>query len=60
MVRPLIEVSIADQQMRFSSADFCCTYTIGTALNGAGEDMGSGKRRAVGTVLLRLSVRMRH
>ncbi len=43
MVRPLIEVSIADQQMRFSSADFCCTYTIGTALNGAGEDMGSGK-----------------
>lgn len=43
MTAPLIEISIADQVLRFTGAQHCGRYQIGTAKNGAGEEMGSGK-----------------
>jgi len=38
----LIEISIADQQLRISSSGVCHLYTISSALNGVGEQQGSG------------------
>ncbi len=38
----LIEVSIADQVLRVSSAGICHLYPVSTALNGAGEEENSG------------------
>lgn len=40
---PLIEVSIADQQLRLLTTDNCYCFDIGTAKNGAGEQQDSGK-----------------
>lgn len=43
MANNLIEISIADQALRISTAGICHLYSISTALNGAGEQSGSGK-----------------
>ncbi len=40
---PLIEISISDQLLRLSVAGECRQYPVSTALNGAGEQNGSGK-----------------
>lgn len=37
----LIEISIEDQLLRFTSAGLCIQYPVSTALNGAGEAEGS-------------------
>ncbi|WP_430462062.1 L,D-transpeptidase family protein [Thalassolituus sp. LLYu03] len=39
----LIEISIADQALRVSTPGACHLFSVSTALNGAGEQMGSGK-----------------
>ncbi|WP_221798001.1 L,D-transpeptidase [Oceanobacter mangrovi] len=39
----LIEVSIADQALRLKTPTSCTLYPVSTALNGAGEQQGSGK-----------------
>ena len=39
----LIEISIADQLLRYSAGGVCYQYPVSTALNGAGEEQGSGK-----------------
>ena len=39
----VIEISIADQQLRILSAGVCYEYSVSTAANGAGEQEGSGK-----------------
>lgn len=39
----LIEISIADQALRISTAGVCHLFPVSTALNGAGEQQGSGK-----------------
>mgnify|MGYP001385527309 CR=1 FL=1 len=39
---PLIEVSLADQQIRLKTADTCYVFPVSTALNGPGEREGSG------------------
>lgn len=39
----LIEISIADQALRLSTAGICHLYPVSTALNGIGEKSGSGK-----------------
>ena len=38
----LVEISIADQQLRISSEGICHLYEVSTALNGVGEQEGSG------------------
>lgn len=40
---PIVEVSIADQQLRLSTGQACFIYPVSTALNGVGEDEGSGR-----------------
>ena len=40
---PLVEVSIADQQLRLSTGQACFMFPVSTARNGAGEDEGSGR-----------------
>ncbi len=39
----LLEISIADQQLRYSTPDACYLYPVSTALNGVGEQENSGK-----------------
>jgi L,D-transpeptidase YbiS len=39
---PLVEISIADQQLRLSTAAACYLFPVSTALNGVGEQEGSG------------------
>lgn len=39
----LMEISIADQQLRYSTPEACFLYPVSTALNGVGEQEGSGK-----------------
>lgn len=39
---PTIEISIADQALRFSAEDRCYLFDVSTALNGVGERNGSG------------------
>ena len=40
---PLIEVSIAHQQLRLLTANHCYCFNIATAKNGVGEQQNSGK-----------------
>lgn len=40
---PLIEVSIQEQKLHLTTEQGCTTFVIGTAINGAGEQQGSGK-----------------
>ncbi|WP_369857805.1 L,D-transpeptidase family protein [Candidatus Thalassolituus haligoni] len=37
-----IDISIADQQLRLTTAQVCIIYPVSTALNGAGEQQNSG------------------
>lgn len=43
MTNNLIEISIADQALRISTAGICHLYSVSTAINGIGELSGSGK-----------------
>lgn len=43
MTDNLIEISIADQALRISTAGICHLYSVSTAANGIGEQSGSGK-----------------
>lgn len=39
----LIEISIADQALRYSTPEACFLFPVSTAVNGFGEQEGSGK-----------------
>ena len=43
MTDNLIEISIADQALRLSTTGSCHFYSVSTAVNGIGEQSGSGK-----------------
>ena len=43
MTDNLIEISIADQALRLSTTCSCHFYSVSTAVNGIGEQSGSGK-----------------
>ena len=43
MTDNLIEISIADQALRISTAGICHLYSVSTAVNGVGEQSGSEK-----------------